>query len=85
MVEPTLLGVAGTYGVELLHPWRSERTPNRIGRKGFSNHKWIVGGKFCLLLNKWGLIVDWDCATAKVLDPVFRPIIACYWKIISSR
>src|SRR5262249_22092939 len=30
-----------------------------------SNHRWIVGGKLCLLLNQWGLIVEWDCATCR--------------------
>jgi hypothetical protein len=49
-----------------------------VGRKGFSNHKWIVGGKLCLLLDTWGLVVDWDCATANVHDSVFQPMIASY-------
>jgi hypothetical protein len=78
MADPTLLGVADTYGIELLHPWRYKRTTHQIGRKGFSNHKWIVGGKLCLLLNKWGLVVDWDCATANVHDSAFAPMIAHY-------
>ena len=87
MAEPTLLGVVDTYGVEILHPWRYERTPNQVGRKGFSNHKWIVGGKLCMLcmlcmlLNKWGLVVDWDCgtcATANVHDSAFHAVIAQY-------
>jgi len=78
MAEPTLLGVADTYGIELLHPWRYERAANQVGRKGFSNHKWIVGGKVCMLLNKWGLVVDWDCATANVHDSAFHPMIAQY-------
>ncbi len=78
MAEPTLLGVADTYGVELLHPWRYGRSPKQIGKKGFSNHKWIVGGKLCLLMNKWGLVVDWDCATANVHDSAFQPMIAQY-------
>ena len=78
MAEPTLLGVADTYGIELLHPWRYKRSPKQVVRKGFSNHKWIVGGKLCLLLNKWGLVVDWDCATANVHDSAFAPMIAQY-------
>jgi len=78
MAEPTFLGVADTCGIELLHPWRYERSPRQIGRKGFSNHKWIVGGKLCLLLNQWGLVVNWDCATANVHDSAFQPIIAQY-------
>lgn len=31
-----------------------------------------------MLLNKWGLVVDWDCATANVHDTVFQPVIAQY-------
>jgi len=78
MADPTVLGVIDTYGIELLHPWRHERSPEQVGRKGFSNHRWIVGGKLCMLLNKWGLVVDWDCATANMHDSVFQPMIARY-------
>jgi hypothetical protein len=78
MADPTVLGVVDTYGIELLHPWRYERSPQQVGRKGFSNHKWIVGGKLCLLLNKWGQVVDWACATANVHDSAFHPMIAQY-------
>jgi len=48
------------------------RRPQQIGRKGVSNHRWIVGGKRCLLLNQWGLIVGWACATANVADHTFQ-------------
>ena len=41
--------------IELIHPMREGRSPQQIGRKGLSNHRWIVGGKLCLLLNQWGL------------------------------
>jgi hypothetical protein len=34
-----------TYGIELIHPMREGRSPQHIGRKGLSNHRWIVGGK----------------------------------------
>src|SRR5262249_7631414 len=43
--------------------------------KGLSNHRWIVGGKLCLLLNQWGLIVGWACATANVADNTFQWLI----------
>jgi hypothetical protein len=68
LAAPTVLGVIDTYGIELLHPMREGRSPQQIGRKGLSNHRWIVGGKLCLLLNQWGLIVEWACATANVAD-----------------
>jgi hypothetical protein len=73
--SPTVLGVIDTYGIELIHPIREGRSPQQIGRKGVSNHRWIVGGKLCLLLNQWGLIVGWACATANVADNTFQWLI----------
>jgi hypothetical protein len=75
LAAPTVLGVIDTYGIELLHPMREGRSPQQIGRKGVSNHRWIVGGKLCLLLNQWGLIVGWACATANVADNTFQWLI----------
>src|SRR5499433_2012436 len=72
LAAPTVLGVIDTYGIELIHPRREGRSPRQIGRKGLSNHRWIVGGKLCLLLNQWGLIVAWECATANVADNTFQ-------------
>jgi hypothetical protein len=68
MAEPSLLGVIDSYGIELIHPIREGRSPSQLGRKGISNHRWIVGGKLCYLLNHLGLIVSWDCDTANVYD-----------------
>ena len=67
-----MLGVIDTYGIELIHPMREGRSPQQIGRKGLSNHRWIVGGKLCLLLNQYGLVVGWACATANVPDNTFQ-------------
>ena len=75
LAAPTVLGVIDTYGIELIHPMREGRSPQQIGRKGLSNHRWIVGGKLCLLLNQWGLIVGWDCAAANVADNTFQWLI----------
>jgi hypothetical protein len=75
LASPTVLGVIDTYGIELIHPMREGRSPQQIGRKGLSNHRWIVGGKLCLLLNQWGLIVGWACATAHVADNTFQWLI----------
>jgi hypothetical protein len=73
MAAPTVLGVIATYGIELIHPMREGRSPQQIGRKGLSNHRWVVGGKLCLVLNQWGLVVA--CATAKVADNTFQWLI----------
>lgn len=35
----------------------------------------IIGCKLCLVLNKFGLVVDWDCDTANVHDNTFQAII----------
>jgi hypothetical protein len=78
LADPTILGVADTYGIELIHPKREGRTDHQIGKKGKSNHRWIVGGKLCFILNQFGLIVDWECDTANVHDSSFRPLIAWY-------
>ena len=72
LAAPTVLGVIDTYGIELIHPMREGRSPQQIGRKGLSNHRWIVGGKLCLLLNQWGLIVGWACATVKNPHPAMQ-------------
>jgi len=78
LAAPTVLGVADSYGVELLHPYRAQRhpRPGRLGRKGLSNHRWIVGGKLGVVLNKWGLICAWGADTANVHDSAFQPLIA---------
>src|SRR3982751_4833730 len=70
LAAPTVLGVIDTYGIELIHPIREGRSPQQIGRKGLSNHRWIVGGKLCLLLNQYGLVVGWACAHRRVLTPM---------------
>ena len=75
LAAPTVLGVIDTYGIALIHPMREGRSPQQTGRKGVSNHRWIVGGKLCLLLNQWGWVVAWACATANVADNTFQGLI----------
>ncbi len=81
LAEPTVLGVADSSGIELLHPWREKRggkrrMARRIGRKGLSNHRWIIGGKLAVVHNKWGLVCGWAADTANVHDSAFQPLIA---------
>jgi len=76
LADPTILGVADTYGIELIHPMREGRSEKQIGKKGKSNHRWMVGGKLGFVLNKFGLVAAWDCATANVYDATFQPLIA---------
>src|SRR5262249_7797410 len=76
LATPTVLGVADTYGSELIHPMREGRSPAQMGKKGYSHHRWIVGGKLCFILNQWGLICAGDCAPANVHDTHFQPLLA---------
>ena len=78
LAETTILGVVDTYGIELLHPYRAGRSEKQIGKKGLSNHRWIVGGKLCCILNQLGLISGWNCATANVYDTSFHPLIRSF-------
>jgi hypothetical protein len=71
LAAPTVLGVIDTYGIELIHPMREGRSPQQIGRKGLSNHRWIIWIK----MNHYGLVVGWDCATANVADNTFQWLI----------
>jgi hypothetical protein len=75
LADPTVLGVADTYGIELRHPWREDRADGQIGGKGISNHRWIVGAKLAYLVNQQGLIVAWDYASAQVADTAFHDLI----------
>jgi hypothetical protein len=78
LAAPALFGVADSYGIEFIHPWREGRTARQIGKKGKSNQRWIVGGKLALVLNRTGLVAGWGCATANVHDQVFHPLIAAF-------
>ena len=78
LAQPTIFGVADSYGVELRHPVREGRRDHQIGKKGKSNHRWIADGKLCIAQNQWGLITDWDCNTANVHDQTFLPLLAQY-------
>ena len=78
LASPTILGIADTYGIELIHPRREGRSPQQIGKKGISNHRWIVGGKLAFIINQSGLITAWTCDTANVHDSTFHPLIEAF-------
>src|SRR3977135_2120671 len=44
LAAPTVLGGIDTYGIALIHPRREGRSPQQIGRKRASNHRWVVAG-----------------------------------------
>ena len=75
LAAPTLMGITDRYGIELRHPIRHGCRAAQIGRKGISNHRWISGDKLRAVVNKFGLIGDWDCATANVPGQTFHPLL----------
>ncbi len=64
LAAPTFFGVADSYGIELVHPWREKRAQRQVARKGLSNHRWIVGAKLAVVTNDSGRIVSFDVAGA---------------------
>ncbi len=84
LAKPTLLGIVDSFGIELIHPVREGRSPRQIGRKGVSNHRWIVGGKLCLVVNHLGGITGWVWAPANAHDTWFHPIIEAFkdWMVV---
>ena len=76
LAAPTFFTVIDTYGIELIHPWRYGRSAQQVGKKGFSNHRWIVGLKLCWLINARGEVVAWDWNTANTADQRFAAVAA---------
>lgn len=76
LADPTFFTVIDTYGIELIHPWRFGRSPRQVGKKGFTNHRWIVGLKLCWLLNARGEVIAWAWNTANTADQRFAPVAA---------
>ncbi len=76
LAQPTLLGIADTFGIELRHPLREGRAAMQIGNKGKSNHRWIVGAKLACLLNQYGFVVAWEYGGAGRADNSFEELIA---------
>ena len=68
LAEPSMISLIDSFGIELIHPRREGRSKQQIVHKGYSNKRWIVGGKLCVLLNHLGLIVGWGCDTTNVYD-----------------
>jgi hypothetical protein len=61
--------------IRILLPSTTSRSPRQIGRKGLSNHRWMVGGKLCLLLNQYGLVAAWTYTTPNVADNTLQWLI----------
>lgn len=62
----------------MIHPRREGRSEQQYCKKGKSNHRWIVGAKFCPLIDARGQIIDWDFDTANVHDSTFTHLAEQY-------
>ena len=84
LVPPSLLSVIDCYGIELIHPVREGRSEAQIGKKGLSNHRWIVGAKLCFLLNHLGLVVE---TVLSMLTTIchFKKVMHRVWEAFEAR
>ena len=73
--EKSTMGIIDSFGIELIHPIREGRTRGQMGKKGYSNKRWIVGMKLIALINQFGMVVDWKTDTANVHDKHYREFI----------
>lgn len=79
LVDPTLFGVADSYGIELISTRRLGRSPRQIAKKGKCAGKWIAGVKLGMVINADGQCCAWDVTTANVYDAnAFAPLIERY-------
>ena len=78
LAQPSLLGIVDSYGIELIHPVRRGRSPQQFGAAGISNHRWIVGVKWCVVLNSLGEITGWVWAPANAHDTWFHPLVEVF-------
>jgi hypothetical protein len=75
LADPTALSILDSMGIELIHPRREGRSQTPVGRKGKSNHRWIVGIKLAWLINQVGAVVEWQWLPANVSDQEFRDLV----------
>jgi hypothetical protein len=79
LANPTLFGIADSFGIELISTRRLGRSPRQIARKGKCAGKWIAGAKLGLVINCHGQLCAWDVTTANTYDAnAFAPLIEQY-------
>jgi len=68
LAEPTLFGVADSFGVEMINTLRLGRSLRQIGRRGKCARRWIAGVKLGIVCNDRGEICAWDVDVAMAYD-----------------
>jgi hypothetical protein len=75
LAHPTVVGIIDSIGIELIHPCREGCSQPSLGRKGISNHRWIIGIKVTWLINQRGEVVDGQWLSANVSDQEVRDVV----------
>ena len=68
LAEPTLFGVADSFGVEMINTLRLGRSARQIARRGKCGRRWIGGVKLGVVCNSRGEICTWDADLAMAYD-----------------
>lgn len=68
LADPTIFGVADSFGVEMINTLRLARSFKQIGRRGKCARRWIAGVKLGLVCNRHGQICAWDIDIASAYD-----------------
>jgi hypothetical protein len=76
LTELTTFTVMDSYPVELLFPIRQGRSQQQIGKKGRDKGRWMIGGRFWVLLDTYGRIIEWYFLTLDHADKHFNTFVA---------
>ena len=68
LAEPTLFGLADSFGVEMTNTLRLGRSTRQIGRRGKCARHWIGGVKLGLVVDALGRVCAWDLDVAGAYD-----------------
>ncbi len=64
--------VMDSYPVEMLFPIRQGRSVRQIGKKGRDKGRWMIGGRFWVMLDTYGRIIEWHFLTLDHADKHFN-------------
>jgi len=72
LTEASAFTVMDSYPVEMLFPIRQGRSVRQIGKKGRDKGRWMIGGRFWVMLDTYGRLVDWYFFTLDHPDKDFN-------------
>ena len=68
LADPTVFGLADSFGVEMINTLRLGRSDRQIGRRGKCARRWIAGVKLGVVCNRHGQVCAWDADVAMAYD-----------------